>query len=173
MALIELAWQIYIFSLHTKAFVVTIDEPENHLHPSMQRRLMGNLIKAFPRVQFIVATHSPFIVSAVRESRIYVLKHETHKNRIDDDIPENQTRFISSVWLDSVSRAGTAGQILRDVLGLSTTYPEWVSDDIDRIVKKYQGRPFNEELLQDLRKELANNGLSDLYPDVTSSLIKK
>ena len=119
MALVDLAWQIYMFSLRVSSFVVTIDEPENHLHPSMQRKLMGNLIKTFPKVQFIVATHSPFIVSAVRDARVYVLKHE---DRPDDrtiaNLPPKQTRFVSSLRLDSVNRAGTASQILRDVLGL-------------------------------------------------------
>ncbi|MGQ0518664.1 AAA family ATPase, partial [Bacillus sp. D-CC] len=63
-------------------FVVTIDEPENHLHPSMQRSLLNDFVKAFPKAQFIVVTHSPFIVSSIRESNVYALKHE--KNNVSD-----------------------------------------------------------------------------------------
>ena len=173
LALIDLAWQIYMYSVNNDSFVVTMDEPENHLHPSMQRLLMGNLVKTFPKVQFIVATHSPFIVSAVRDSRVYVLRHvENPKVNDEQTVASKQTRFVSSIRLDSSNRAGTASQILRDVLGLPTTYPEWVSEAVDGIINKYRGRPFDERLMTDLRRELNEQGYSELLPDVTSALAK-
>jgi energy-coupling factor transporter ATP-binding protein EcfA2 len=173
MSLVDLTWQIYMFSRRVHSFVVTIDEPENHLHPSMQRTLMSNLIKTFPQVQFIVATHSPFIVSALREARVYVLRYGDRPDTgTGTDVSPLQTRFVSSVRLDSVNRAGTASQILRDVLGLPTTYPEWVSNGLDEIINRYRDRPFNEELLTELRNELKRSGYSDLYPDVASALAK-
>ena len=39
--------------------VVLIDELDVHLHPHWQRILTNGLKKAFPAVQFIVASHSP------------------------------------------------------------------------------------------------------------------
>lgn len=39
--------------------LVLIDELENHLHPRLQRQLPISLQQLFPRVQFIVSTHSP------------------------------------------------------------------------------------------------------------------
>lgn len=59
----------------SESFVALIDEPENHLHPELQKNFLGNLIKAFPKVQFIVATHNPFMISAVRDSNVYVLNY--------------------------------------------------------------------------------------------------
>lgn len=44
--------------------VVLIDEAELHLHPSWQRKLGFWLKEHFPRIQFIVTTHSPFICQA-------------------------------------------------------------------------------------------------------------
>ncbi len=44
--------------------VVLIDEPETHLHASWQRKLGFWLVEHFPRLQFIVTTHSPFICQA-------------------------------------------------------------------------------------------------------------
>lgn len=173
LALVDLAWQIYMYSVGSASFVVTIDEPENHLHPSMQRVLMGNLISTFPNVQFIVASHSPFIVSAVRDARVYVLKHmERNDMRPLADGTPNLSRLVSSVCLDSVNRAGTASQILRDVLGLPTTYPDWVSAELDVIIEKYRGRQFDEKLMYDIRKELSDSGYGELLPDVTLALAR-
>jgi hypothetical protein len=176
-ALIDLSWQIYIYSLAQKSFVVTIDEPENHLHPSMQRSLMSNLIRAFPQVQFIVATHSPFIVSALKEARVYVLRYQDHEAMSpEQDSAEsmqagNRTRSVSTLNLDSMSRAGTASQILRDVLGLETTYPEWVGRAVDDIVAKYRGRPFDQNLVKQLRVELEASGYGELYPDALAKVL--
>ena len=47
MTLIDLTWRLYMFSQSNKEFVVTIDEPENHLHPTMQRTVMRRLLKTF------------------------------------------------------------------------------------------------------------------------------
>lgn len=46
--------------------VVLIDEIDLHLHPRWQRRICEDLRRAFPRVQFICTTHSPFIVQSLR-----------------------------------------------------------------------------------------------------------
>jgi predicted ATP-binding protein involved in virulence len=45
--------------------IVVIDEIEAHLHPKMQRFLVEKLTKLFPKVQFIVSTHSPIPLSSV------------------------------------------------------------------------------------------------------------
>jgi predicted ATP-binding protein involved in virulence len=45
--------------------VVLIDEIDLHLHPKWQRRVVLDLKKAFPRLQFIASTHSPFILQSL------------------------------------------------------------------------------------------------------------
>ncbi|MGM0700850.1 MAG: AAA family ATPase [Pseudomonadota bacterium] len=45
--------------------VVMIDEVDLHLHPEWQQRVVGDLLATFPNTQFIVTTHSPFIVEAL------------------------------------------------------------------------------------------------------------
>lgn len=42
-----------------------------HLHVSLQRKIFAFLTKSFPGVQFIVSTHSPFVVSSVDNAVIY------------------------------------------------------------------------------------------------------
>jgi len=44
--------------------VVLIDELDLYLHPEWQRRIVGDLKKVFPALQFIVTTHSPFIIQS-------------------------------------------------------------------------------------------------------------
>ncbi|MCU0326639.1 MAG: AAA family ATPase [Spirosomaceae bacterium] len=39
--------------------IVIIDELDLHLHPKLQKQLVGQFSKVFPKVQFIVSTHSP------------------------------------------------------------------------------------------------------------------
>lgn len=53
-AILDLAWQIYMYDGDKyEPYIVLIDEAENHLHASMQRRLMPSLLQAFPNAQFI------------------------------------------------------------------------------------------------------------------------
>jgi len=45
--------------------VVLIDELETHLHVSLQKKILPFLTKFFPKIQFIITTHSPFILSSL------------------------------------------------------------------------------------------------------------
>jgi predicted ATPase len=50
--------------------LVLIDEIETHLHVELQKKILPFLINFFPKIQFIVSTHSPFILSSVSNSVI-------------------------------------------------------------------------------------------------------
>lgn len=52
--------------------VLLIDEIENHLHPKWQKRIVNIIQKYFPRLQLIMTTHSPFVISSVENPKIYV-----------------------------------------------------------------------------------------------------
>lgn len=53
--------------------IVLIDEPELHLHLDLQYQIMPLLTDLFPKVQFIVATHSPAVISSIRNATVYDL----------------------------------------------------------------------------------------------------
>lgn len=53
--------------------VVLIDEMDSHLHPEWQRSIGFWLKERFPRVQFIVTTHSPIICQAADQDSIFHL----------------------------------------------------------------------------------------------------
>ncbi|MBS1570967.1 MAG: AAA family ATPase [Bacteroidetes bacterium] len=55
--------------------IVLIDEIDIHLHPKWQKQIPEILHDSFPRIQFIVTTHSPIpLLGAPLKSRIYVVK---------------------------------------------------------------------------------------------------
>lgn len=43
-AVIDLAWQVFMYQPSGSEFVVTLDEPENHLHPELQQRVLADLV---------------------------------------------------------------------------------------------------------------------------------
>ena len=50
--------------------VVLIDEIDLHLHPKWQRIVVDNLKAAFPKLQFIASTHSPFIIQSLQPGEV-------------------------------------------------------------------------------------------------------
>jgi energy-coupling factor transporter ATP-binding protein EcfA2 len=53
--------------------VVLIDEIDAHLHPSWQQKIGFWLKEHFPKIQFLVTTHSPMICQAADPNGIFVL----------------------------------------------------------------------------------------------------
>lgn len=92
--------------------VVMIDEVDLHLHPSWQRRVLADLLRTFSNTQFIVTTHSPFIVETLNnhlkrhrlgehptgdpdidqllalsrdDVRAYLMENSTQRSLVDDE----------------------------------------------------------------------------------------
>jgi hypothetical protein len=72
--------------------------------------------------------------------------------------------------LDQVNKAGTANELLRDVLGLDSVSAVWVGGAIGEILNRYKNRPLSEELLEELRNKLNRLGLSRYLPDAIDGL---
>ncbi|MCK5096273.1 MAG: AAA family ATPase [Candidatus Pacebacteria bacterium] len=163
-AIIDLAWQVYTFSqqknIKDKKFVITLDEPENHLHPDMQRRLLQNFIDAFPNAQFIVATHNPFIVTSVPDSNVYVLNY-------------NEQNRVESFLLNTADKAASSNETLRDVLGLSSAMPLWAEQKIEEIVEKYSKAGLTEENFKSLRIEMTKLGFGEVIPETMGKIADK
>ena len=67
--------------------IVLIDELEQHLHVRWQRRIVDDLRRVFPNIQFIASTHSPLIGSSVgptvefdSQDALYVLENSFEGN---------------------------------------------------------------------------------------------
>lgn len=50
--------------------IVIIDEIETHLHVDLQKKILPFLTDFFPKIQFIVTTHSPFVLSSLSNTTI-------------------------------------------------------------------------------------------------------
>jgi predicted ATP-binding protein involved in virulence len=59
---------------YLKHGIVIIDEIETHLHLELQRLILPMLTKIFPNIQFIVTTHSPFILNSLTNAVAYDLE---------------------------------------------------------------------------------------------------
>lgn len=60
---------------YTVPGIVLIDEIEAHLHLELQKNIMKFLTAIFPNIQFIVTTHSPFVVNSLDNVIIYDLEN--------------------------------------------------------------------------------------------------
>ena len=67
--------------------IVLIDEIETHLHLELQKNIMPFLTTFFPNIQFIVTSHSPFIVNSIENVVIYDLENEILVEHGLDDVP--------------------------------------------------------------------------------------
>ncbi len=83
--------------------VILIDEIDAHLHPQWQRRIIPSLREAFPNCQFILATHSPLIISDVPAENIHLL------SQIDGNVTASHP---------DISFGRDANQILELVMGV-------------------------------------------------------
>ena len=90
--------------------IVMIDEVDLFLHPAWQQRILPDLRRIFPKIQFIVTTHSPQVISSVPPESIRIIAED---GRIEG----------VSVWTEGVE----SSRILEDVFGMKP-YPmddEW------------------------------------------------
>lgn len=62
--------------IYLKEGIVLIDEIETHLHLGLQKIIMPLLTQIFPNIQFIITTHSPFVLSSMPNAVAYDLEHK-------------------------------------------------------------------------------------------------
>ncbi|CAH7013499.1 AAA domain-containing protein [Vibrio chagasii] len=107
---------------------VLIDEIDAHLHVSIQRKIFSFFDKAFPKIQFIVTTHSPFVVQSVNDSIIYDL---STLEPLED---------LSMYSYES---------ILKGLLGVEST-SDILNKQLDEMAEIINQDPVNTERLQEL-----------------------
>ena len=85
--------------------ILLIDEIENHLHPTWQRRVIPALLDYFPGLQIFATTHSPFVVAGLEAGQVHVLQRD------EDGVVTASTEKRDVIgW--------TADEILRGLMGV-------------------------------------------------------
>lgn len=72
--------------------IVIIDELDLSLHPRWQRRIVNTLTTIFPKVQFICASHSPFLIQSLKDGQLISMRGEVdeeYSGQSIEDIAEN------------------------------------------------------------------------------------
>jgi len=89
--------------------VVLIDELDLHLHPKWQKKISTMLVELFPKVQFIVTSHSPFIIQETSSNQLIKLTEESYiegqgNNLSLEDIAEELQLVSNPQWSEKRQR---------------------------------------------------------------------
>ncbi|MCP4609532.1 MAG: AAA family ATPase, partial [Planctomycetes bacterium] len=118
--------------------VVLIDELDIHLHPVWQRHISEWLQKTFPNLQFIVATHSPFIAIGAGEKALTL---KLTMDSIDGTVKVSQVEDISAYDVEHTLRS--------PAFGLISTY----SPQTQKKIEQYHQLSYLEELDREEKRE--------------------
>ena len=132
--------------------IVLIDEIDLHLHMSLQRKLVPALRKALPRVQWVVSTHSPLILTSFDRNEIVALDRDEpagvrHLDRqilgwTTDEVIKwlMDTPATSLVMEEKLRQAERAGGDQTDLATLLETSPNVDQADASRRVAALKER---------------------------------
>lgn len=100
--------------------VIMIDEVDMHLHPAWQQTILGNLIKAFPKIQFIVTTHSPQVLTTVKSKCIRLL-FANYNELMPSNIGSEVVKVESKALTPSINTYGEESKVmLEDLMHVSS-----------------------------------------------------
>lgn len=96
--------------------LVLIDELDLHLHPKWQRRIVADLKRIFPKIQFFATTHSPQVIGEARPEEIVVLTPKGQKT------PPSQSFGMDSNWvlqcvMEAEGRDPAVGKKITEMFG--------------------------------------------------------
>lgn len=131
--------------------IVLLDEIENHLHPIIQKELPTALSEVFPKIQFIITTHSPIpLLSAKKNSIILKVDRTKAEGVIMEKIEiDNLTSLTPNILFTSpiFGLSDIINDNIPNIQGLRTedTWAEMkVSDELDvTLLKNYNDRKNN------------------------------
>lgn len=136
--------------------MVLIDELDLHLHPTWQVRLVPVLKRVFPRMQFIVTTHSPMLLPALERHEIVMLRLDENGDVVAEAPPASPKLM-------------TGSEIYSSFFNIQKLYPSDLGDELRRYTYlSSDPTRTNEEDAEMLRlqKKLTDAGLDLGLPPV-------
>lgn len=119
--------------------MVFIDEIETHLHLKLQREILPLLTSIFPKIQFVVTTHSPFVLSSVENAVVYDLKNQETITDLSDYSYEIITEGYFGVKTESDKLRRNIDRLKGLLEKKGRTSIE--EDDKNRLVKSFDSLP--------------------------------
>ncbi len=112
--------------------ILLIDEIENHLHPTWQRRVIPALLDHFPGLQIFATTHSPFVVAGLKKGQVHLLNRDengvvsttTNQQDIIGWTADEILRVYMGVGEPTDERTANAGAELRRLRDMGTLADE-------------------------------------------------
>ena len=89
---------------YQKKGIVLIDEVETHLHLELQKVIMPILTKVFPNIQFIITTHSPFVLNSLNNAVAFDLEHR----EVIDELTQYSYEALAEGYFGVSSESGYA-----------------------------------------------------------------
>ena len=143
--------------------VVLIDELDLHLHPKWQRRVAGDLMRAFPMIQFVATTHSPFVIQSLSAAEGVQLINLDDADKLDiyDKSVEDIAEWVQGVelpqrsrrYLDMMREAQKYFALLEDD-SVATEEKQARRKELEKLVMPYSDSPAYHALLK--MQELAS-----------------
>lgn len=96
--------------------LLMIDEAENHLHPKWQKTFLNSILSIFPNLQIIATTHSPFIVSSVKNARVYVCKSMKNHSILVDETDLYSNKPIDEVLASDVFETSAFSETITNLM---------------------------------------------------------
>jgi predicted ATP-binding protein involved in virulence len=147
--------------------IVLIDEIDLHLHPKWQRRVVDDLKAAFPTIQFVATTHSPFIVQSLREGELINLDPqppEEYHDKSIEDIAENlmgvELPQKSERYLEMMKAAEEYYRVLQEASYASPERIEELKAKLDELTIPYSDDPAYQAFLK-MEREAAGLGSTE------------
>lgn len=144
---LDIAYRSFILNRDTEPVgVVFIDEIELHLHPTLQQEVLQRFKKTFPKVQFIVSTHSPLVISNFKvdseKDKIIKLINEgsVYRNEL---VPNNYGVDYTSSLIEAMDvdvRFSTVDKFINSYLFLKTRNKVAEAEAILIKLKEYLGQ---------------------------------
>jgi predicted ATP-binding protein involved in virulence len=106
--------------------VVLVDEVDLLAHPTWQRTIVPDLSKAFPKLQFILTTHSPIVAASVEAANLFILQPGRYGTA-------RLTRPDAEVY------GLNAQQVLHEVFGMDSTRAPDFDQKLKTLAKKSRG----------------------------------
>ncbi|TAE26851.1 MAG: hypothetical protein EAZ91_16950 [Cytophagales bacterium] len=164
----EIAYRCVILNDHhgvdavkKSAGVVLIDELDMHLHPNWQRHVVSDLKTAFPNIQFVATTHSPFIVQSLDSTELIDLDEPTDVRPKDLRVDEVSVEIMgveSPYAIDNQKAEDLSVEYLKklETLGKNPQAPNDTEGELDQL-EANMSDPAMRALLQMKRLEKTVN----------------